>query len=195
MVRIKTKKSRSLKPYIIIERFEREVLGMKMNVYLLKFYTSYECKTKLTLKKRKDYIKQNVYEWVDVFGYLTRFRVSSRKINKRSKHIMDEITSEIKDHGRFSYCLNKDILIFAETVSDYDRSYMRDWLSKHIMLCGKGACASGEMVIKNGYFVFDNSSGSFEPGFEEIKVLKKALPFLKMKVVDKHSKERKKYFV
>jgi hypothetical protein len=90
--------------------------------------------------------------------------------------------------------LNKDTLIFAETKTHENNSLLKDWLSKHIMLCNKTACASGEMVIHNNSFVFDNSSGTFQPTIQNLKSLNLAIPFLNIKTQDMKAPTHDKYF-
>jgi hypothetical protein len=189
-----TRKNQNMKPYIILEKYNKNVFGVDINIYILKFNTKYTCSNYLTLKKKSDYIKKNIYKSADVFGYLTKHKILSKKINKSDKHIMEKLIKEINPEEKYTFCLNKDTLIFAETKTQENNSLLKDWLSKHIMLCNKTACASGEMVIHNNSFVFDNSSGTFQPTIQHLKSLKLAVPFLNIKIQDMKSPTHDKYF-
>jgi hypothetical protein len=190
----KTKSNKNSKPYIILEKYTKTVFNVKLNMYILKFNTNYECKNFLTLKKKTDYIKRGIYKKSHLFGYLTQDKVLSKKINKRDANIMKKLISEINVNDKYTFCLNNDNLIFVETKTSENNSFVKDWLSKHIMICNKTACASGEMVIHNNTFIFDNSSGTFKPTLENLKSLKEAMPFLKIKLLDMGSESHEKYF-
>ena len=40
------------KPYIILEKYNKKVFNVNINMYILKFNTNYNCKQFLTLKKK-----------------------------------------------------------------------------------------------------------------------------------------------
>jgi hypothetical protein len=50
------------------------------------------------------------------------------------------------------------------------------------------------MVIHNNTLIFDNASGTFKPTLDNLKALKEAMPFLKIKLVEMGSESHEKYF-
>jgi hypothetical protein len=184
---IQTRKNIHTKPYIVLEKYSKNVFGTLINIFILKFNTRYNCNTYLTLKKKSDYIKKHVFQNIHLFKYLTKHKILTTKIFKKDKHIMEKIINEMNINEKYTFCLNKDTLIFAETKTTENNSMLKDWLSKHIMLCGETACASGELIVKKHMFIFDNASGTFKPTFQNLQSLYQAIPFLKFKIVDIHS--------
>lgn len=182
------------KPYIILEKYNKTVFNVPINMYILKFNTKYKCSNYLTLKKKTDYIKRGIFNASDVFGYLTKDKILSKRINKTDENIMKKLINEMNPNEKYTYCLNNNKLIIVETKTTQNNSSIKNWLSKHIMMCNKTACASGEMVIHNNAFVFDNSSGTFQPTLDDLQSLKNAMPFLKIKLVDMSSDSHGKYF-
>jgi hypothetical protein len=181
------KKTIHTKPYIIFEKYSKNVFGVNINIFILKFNTRYNCNTYLTLKKKSDYIKKSIFKNIHLFQYLTKHKILSKKIYKKDKNIMEKIINEMNINEKYTFCLNKDTLIFAETKTAENNSMLKDWLSKHIMMCGETACASGELIIHNQIFIFDNASGTFKPTFQNLHSLHQAIPFLNFKIVDINS--------
>lgn len=179
------------KYYIILEKYKKNIFGVDTNIYILKFKTNYNCKN-LTLKKKPNYIKKNILDFLQNNAKVDK--VFTKKIYTKDKNIMSEIISSINTNEKYTYCLNKNTLIFAETKTRENNSLLKDWLSKHITLCDNTACASGEMVIHENAFVFDNKSGTFQPSFSDLKSLKRALPFFNIKIVSRYSKTHDKYY-
>ena len=103
-----------------------------------------------------------------------------------NNEITENLIKIIKPYGKFTYCLTDNSLIIAETKVDRNKTkinkFVRDLTSKHYLICDKGVCASGELMIKDNTFIFDNSSGTFKPTLENLQNLKKALPNLNMKL-------------
>jgi len=189
-----TKKNRTTKNTITIEKYKKTILGVTNNIYIIYFNTNYNCKKNITIKKTMSKIKKGIIQNIKLLDYLTQKKVKTVKINKNDKKIMEKITKIINPNEKYTYCLNKDTLILAETKTNINKSFIKDITSKHIMLCNETACASGELVIDDNTFIFDNSSGSFIPSIQNIQILKKALPFLKLKIIDMNSKIHDKYF-
>ena len=189
-----TKKTNN-KNYIILEKYEKNILGVIIRIYKIKFNTLYKCSHNLTLKKREDYIKKIVKN-INLLDYLTSDKILSKKIYKHDKKFTEKIIDNIDNSAneKFTFCLNKNILIFAETKTIHNKSIIKDYLTKHIMLCDNSACASGEMVINNKLFIFDNSSGTFRPNVYNLRSIKQALPFLHIKITNMHSNTHKTLF-
>ena len=100
---------------------------------------------------------------------------------------------------KYTYCLNQDTLILAETMTKKNKSQIKDLFSKHGLLCDQTVCAAGEMVFyksqsENYKMIFDNDSGTFRPNKSDLQVLKKELPYFDIEVVDLKSEKKAKYF-
>lgn len=117
----------------------------------------------------------------------------STQIYKKDKKLTTDLLKLFNPAEKYTYCLNKNNLIIVETKTINNKSIIKYLLSKHILLCDKGACASGEMVIYKNKFIFDNSSGTYKPSIENLEHLKK-LPFLNLKILDLNDKNHSKYF-
>ena len=189
----KTKKLNN-KKYIILEKYEKNILGVIIHIYKINFNTSYKCAHNLTLKKQTDYIKKYVVKNINLFDYLTSNKIFSKKIYKYDKKFTEKIIDNIDNftNEKYTFCLNKNTLIFAET--NHNKSFIKEFMTKHIMLCDDTACASGEMVINNNLFIFDNSSGTFKPSVHNLQSIKQALPFLHVKITNMNSKTREIIF-
>jgi hypothetical protein len=90
---------------------------------------------------------------------------------------------------KYTYCLNHDTLVIAETMTKKNKSKIKDFFSKHGLLCDQTVCAAGEMKFNktsNGSYkmIFDNGSGTFRPSKSDLLVLKKELPYFDIEVVD-----------
>ena len=102
------------------------------------------------------------------------------------KNLKDIIDNKLK----YNYCLTKNTLILSSA-----SSFSNNLFAKHSILCEKNSYASGEMVFHKNYLIFNNNSGTYNPTLKNIKILKKALPFLKIKIIDMNSDLNKKYFI
>ena len=67
-------------------------------------------------------------------------------------------------------------------------------MSKHVIMCNTLSCASGEMVIRNNTFIFDNNSGTYKPTFNNLQSIKNAIPFLRYKIIDMLNPSHENYF-
>lgn len=169
--------------YIVVDSYVRSFLGKDINLYKIKLNNSYKCKH-YTIKRRPNILTRTI----------KYFKLYSQHLNTQKKIYKNDsctknLIQQIKPYKKYTYCLENDKLIIAET----KQTILRDLVSKHFMICGK-TCASGEMVIKNNMLVFDNSSGTYKPRYEDIKILKKALSFLDIKILSKDSPEHSIYF-
>ena len=166
--------------YFVLEKYETTILGFQTHIYIMRLNTNYYCKQNCTIKRGKDFVKKCVMDNLYLFKLLTLNKVSATKLYKNDPNLMKQIKKIMDPSYVYTYCLNKNTLIFAETTSPHHKSYIKNWLSKHVMLCDNSACASGEAVIHNNRFVFDNMSGTFTPHLSKLYILKKILPTIKI---------------
>ncbi len=190
----KTRKHKPSSHSIVFNKYEKEVLGVKARIYVIHLHKKYSCRPPITLKKVTGKIRRFIAQKLHVLDYLEKHKVFSKHLPK-TPDLTSKILKDINTKTKYTYCLNKDTLIFAETRTNEDHAILKDWLSKHVVLCSNNACASGEMVIHNNTFIFDNNSGSYFPSMENLKTLKKALGSLHIKIVDMDSEEHAKYFI
>jgi hypothetical protein len=121
-------------------------------------------------------------------NYLTQTKIATKKLYKNDTKLMAKLKKIIDPTEKYTYCVNKDKLILAETKTQANQSHLKDIMSKHILLCDESACASGEMIFRNDTLIFDNSSGTYEPSMKNLQVLNKILPFLKIRLMNMNSK-------
>ena len=190
---MKTRKRKPSHNSIVFNKYEKEILGVQARIYVLHLHKKYQCRPPITLKKVAGKIRRFIAQKLHVLDYLEKHKIFSKHLPKNKK-LMDTILEDIDTTTKYTYCLNKDTLIFAETRTEKDHSILKDYLSKHVILCSNDACASGEMVVYKNTFIFDNNSGSYFPSMENLKTLKKALSFLPIKIIDMNSEEHAKYF-
>jgi hypothetical protein len=189
-----TKKNIPTKKFITIQKFKQNILGTATTIYIIHLNDTHKCK-KITLKNTKSKLKRVLLKNIKLFDFLTINNVKTINLNKNDSKIMEKILRIIKPNEKYNYCLNKDTLVIAETKTTKNNSFIKDFSSKHIMLCNEtNACASGEMVIQDNTFIFDNASGSYQPTIKNIEILRKALNFFKIKIVDINSTLHSKFF-
>jgi hypothetical protein len=182
----KKDKGKKDKNYIIIEKYETNIIGFLTHIYMIHYNTAYKCKN-ITIKKTKKKIGQLLFKEMGM-NYLTQEKIATKKLYKNDKELMTKIKKIIDPTEKYTYCVNKDKLILAETKTQANQSHLKDIMSKHILLCDDSACASGEMIFRNDTLVFDNSSGTYEPSIKNLQVLKKILPFMKIRIMNMDSK-------
>jgi hypothetical protein len=192
MVTKKTIK-KNKKNYIILEKYETNIIGIVTHIYIIHLNSGYNCKQNITIKNNKKKVGQVLFKELGM-NYLTENKISTTKLYKNDKNIREKIKKIIDPNEKYTYCVNKDKLILAETKTKLNKSHIKNMLSKHILLCDESACASGEVIIHNDTFIFDNSSGTFEPTIKNLQILKKILPFLKVRIMNMNSKIHDHYF-
>ena len=173
------------KETIIVEKYMRKIAGVDTHLYKIKL-NNYKCDKKVTLKKKpRSYInilKNNP----NLYDFFSRKKLINTLLVNNNNEITENLIKIIKPYGKFTYCLTDNALIISETKVAKNktkiRKFVRDLTSKHYLICDKGVCASGELMIKDNTFIFDNSSGTFKPTLENLQNLKKALPNLNMKL-------------
>jgi len=192
------KKSKKKRDYIVVEKYMRNILGLDTRLYKINLNQGFHCNKKLTLKKKVNPLTKKIKNNPIIYDVLTHHKKISTKTLKKDTKITEHLIKIIKPYGKYTYCLTSDTLIISETKSSENKTkfakVIKDYTSKHFNICNENPCASGELVIKDNMFIFDNSSGTFEPGYESIKKLKTALPFLNIKLVMMGTPEHKKYF-
>ena len=99
------KRTKSDKLHIIFEKYVKNVLGVNLIFYVIKFKSNYSC-SRLTLKKSTDVIKKNMVKSLDIFKYLTTYKVFSKNIYKYDKHLTAKITDEMNVNEKYTYCLH-----------------------------------------------------------------------------------------
>jgi len=174
------------KNYISIEKYETNLLGLLTHIYIIYCNSAYKCKNNITIKKTKKKIGQLLFKEMGM-NYLTQDKIATKKLYKNDTHLMTKLKKIIDPTEKYTYCVNKDKLILAETKTQANQSHLKDIMSKHILLCDESACASGEMIFRNDTLIFDNSSGTYEPSMKNLQVLKKILPFLKIRLMNMNS--------
>jgi hypothetical protein len=181
----KVKLNSKEKETIIVEKYMRKIAGVDTHLYKIKL-NNYKCDKKVTLKKKpRSYInilKNNP----NLYDFFSRKKLINTILLNNNNEITENLIKIIKPYGKFTYCLTDNALIISETKVARNktkiRKFVRDLTSKHYLICDKGVCASGELIIKDNTFIFDNSSGTFKPTLENLQNLKKALPNLNMKL-------------
>jgi hypothetical protein len=181
----KVKLNNKEKETIIVEKYMRKIAGVDTHLYKIKL-NNYKCDKKVTLKKKpRSYInilKNNP----SLYDFFSRKKLINTILVNNNNEITESLIKIIKPYGKFTYCLTDNALIISETKVARNktnvRKFVRDLTSKHYLICDKGVCASGELMIKDNTFIFDNSSGTFKPTLENLQNLKKALPNLNMKL-------------
>lgn len=181
----KVKLNNKEKETIIVEKYMRKIAGVDTHLYKIKL-NNYKCDKKVTLKKKpRSYInilKNNP----NLYDFFSRKKLINTILVNNNNEITENLIKIIKPYGKFTYCLTDNALIISETKVARNktkiRKFVRDLTSKHYLICDKGVCASGELMIKDNTFIFDNSSGTFKPTLENLQNLKKALPNLNMKL-------------
>lgn len=195
---LKKNSSAKKENYIVVQKFKRNVLGVDTRFYKIKLNEGFHCEKKMTLKKMVNPLTKTLKNFPRTYNALTHKRKSGSKTFMKNSELTANLIKYIKPYEKYTYCLTKDTLVIAETKASINKTKLvknvKNYTSKHFVICEESGCASGELVLKNNTFVFDNSSGTYEPTYENIKSLKKALPFLNIKLVMMDSPEHSKYF-
>jgi hypothetical protein len=185
----KTKTRKNKNSYtgsIVIEKYLNNVLGVNTYLYIVHLNQRVSCRKQLGPKNNSKTLKLRKY--VDFSSLLKNYMIDRIKIEKNDKDIMNKMTSLFDVNTKYTYCLNHDTLVIAETKTKKNKSKIKDFFSKHGLLCDQTVCAAGEMVFKktsNGNkMVFDNGSGTFRPSKSDLQVLKKELPYFETEIVN-----------
>lgn len=194
----KTRKNKKLSSgSIVIEKYLNNVLGVNTYLYIIHLNQKISCKTPLGPKNNS--ITLRLRKYVDFSQLLKKYMIDRLKIEKNDKDIMNKMVSVFNVNTKYTYCLNRNTLVIAETKTKKNNSEIKDFFSKHGLLCDQTVCAAGEMVFyktPNGNYkmVFDNESGTFRPNKNDLQVLKKQLSYFDVDVVDLNSKKKIHYF-
>ena len=194
----KTRKNKkSNNGYIVIEKYLNNVLGVNTYLYVIHLNQKVVCKKRLSSKNNSKTLR--VRKYLDVNKLLKNYMVDRVKIEKNDEGLMSKMTQIFDVSTKYTYCLNQDTLILAETMTKKNKSQIKDLFSKHGLLCDQTVCAAGEMVFyksqsENYKMIFDNDSGTFRPNKSDLQVLKKELPYFDIEVVDLKSEKKAKYF-
>jgi hypothetical protein len=195
--KIKTKKNtktrrnkksyKSYNGFIVVEKYLNNVLGVNTYLYVIHLNQTISCRKQLTPKNNSKTLILRKY--VDFYPLLKKYMTDKIKIEKNDKDIMNKIASVFDVNTKYTYCLNHNSLIVAETKTTKNKSQIKDFFSKHGLLCDQKVCAAGEMKFSkkpNGTYkmVFDNGSGTFRPSKSDLQVLKKELPYFDIETVN-----------
>ena len=167
-----------------MKNIKKKILGYKTTFYIIKINHKYKCTNKLKINNKYKLFRNKLIKKIKIKKYLLNNKILVQKIYKNNKMI-ENIKNIINHSITYNYCLYKNKLVLINR---------NNFFSKHSIMCNKNPCCSGEMVFYKNSLVFNNNSGTYAPTYDDIKILKKALPFLKVKVVDMNSKLNKKYF-
>lgn len=186
----KTKTIKNKKPYhgsIVIEKYLNNVLGVNTYLYVIHLNQKISCKKHLGPKNNSKTLKLRKY--YDFSSLLKNYMIDRLKIEKNDKDIMNKMVSVFDVNTHYTYCLNHNSLVVAETKTTKNKSQIKDFFSKHGLLCDQKVCAAGEMMFNkttNGNYkmVFDNGSGTFRPSKSDLQVLKKELPYFDIETVN-----------
>ena len=184
----KTRKNKnSYRGSIVIEKYLNNVLGVNTYLYIVHLNQRVSCRKHLGPKNNSKTLKLRKY--YDFSSLLKKYMVDRIKIEKNDKDIMNKLITTFDVNTKYTYCLNHDTLVIAETMTKKNKSKIKDFFSKHGLLCDQKVCAAGEMKFNktsNGNYkmVFDNGSGTFRPNKSDLQVLKKELPYFDIETVD-----------
>jgi len=183
----KTRKNKnSYSGSIVIEKYLNNVLGVNTYLYIIHLNQRVSCRKQLGPKNNSKTLKLRKY--IDFSSLLKNYMIDMIKIEKNDKDIMNKMTSLFDVNTKYTYCLNHDTLVIAETKTKKNKSKIKDFFSKHGLLCDQTVCAAGEMVFKKtstgNKMVFDNGSGTFRPSKSDLQVLKKELPYFDTEIVN-----------
>lgn len=182
---IKTRKMRGTN-YIVVEKYLNNVLGVNNYLYVIHLNQTISCKKRLGPKNNSKTLR--IRRYLDFSPLLKKYMVETQKIEKDDKDIMKKVVSLFDVNAKYTYCLNRNTLVVAETRTEKNESKIKDLFSKHGLLCDQKVCAAGEMSFektsKGSYkMVFDNASGTFRPSKGDLQILKKKLPYFDISVV------------
>ena len=170
---------------IIVEKYIRKIANVDTHLYKIKL-NNYKCGRKITLKKKPRMYINLLKNNPNLYDFFSRKKLLNTILVNNNNELTENLIKIIKPYGKFTYCLTDNSLIISETKVARNktkvRKFVRDLTSKHYLICDKGVCASGELMIKDNTFIFDNSSGTFKPTLENLQNLKKALPNLNIKL-------------
>jgi hypothetical protein len=186
----KTKTRKNKKSYtgsIVVEKYFNNVLGVNTYLYIVHLNQRVSCRKQLGPKNNSKTLKLRKY--IDFSSLLKNYMINKIKIEKNDKDIMNKMTSLFDVNTKYTYCLNHDTLVISETKTKKNKSNIKDFFSKHGLLCDQTVCAAGEMKFKqkpNGSYkmVFDNGSGTFRPSKSDLEVLKKELPYFDTETIN-----------
>lgn len=189
----------SKKDFIVVDKYEIKVLNVPVHIYIIQLNDTIHCKEHLTNKTLFYGLLDIFTKKLNVYYNLpNKYKVISKKIYKNDKHILDKLESIMDNNENYTYCLHEDSLIMVDTKTIQNNSRIKNYMSKHYLLCKINSCAAGEVVFgkdgTNKVMVFNNKSGAYKPTYKNLLNIKKALPFLPIKIVEKSSKINSKYF-
>lgn len=172
---------------IVIDKYLNNVLGVNVYLYIIRLNQTVRCKKHLGQKNNSKTLRFRKY--FDMSQLLQNYKIDTLKIEKNDENIMNKMITLFDISTKYTYCLNNDTLVISETMTKKNNSKIKDFFSKHGLLCDQKVCAAGEMMFyknPNGNYkiVFDNNSGTFRPSKSDLQVLKKELPYFDIEVIE-----------
>lgn len=126
----------SKKDFIVVDKYEIKVLDVPVYIYIIQLNDTIHCKEYLTNKKFS--LVEILNEKLNVYYNLPKqYKILSKKIYKNDKHILDKLGLIMNIHEKYTYCLHEDSLIMIDTKTIQNNSTIKDYVSKHTLLCKK----------------------------------------------------------
>jgi hypothetical protein len=187
--------------YITIKKYKTIVLGVVTHIYNVKLNTDMKCGNGMTIKKTEDTVTHHVYNKIGLIDKILKKPIKTYRLRKDDPHITNKMATIFDTNQKYTYCLSNDTIVFSETKKSDNKinesedhiNNVKDFMSKHVMLCGNQTCISGEAIFciqpsKSSTeeiveILFDNSSGTFRPNFSNLKYLHKAIPYLNIRLL------------
>lgn len=176
------------KSLISVEKSMRRFLGVKTFIYRFLLHEGLSCNKNGLQPKHLGFFASEITAHKSLFKRITVKQKFRMRHFPKDHTLSARIIDYLKPEGKiYTFCLSHDELTVAEAPpAEWSKfnpmKVIKDALSKHVSICRKDICASGELVIKNGVFIFNNASGTYQPSLKNLKILKKALPWLKIKL-------------
>lgn len=154
-----------------LTKYKSSLLGTTIPVYKINLHKKTRCET-MKLTRFMDRAKKYVVNAFHLGNY-TR-KVKQTRLPKNNKFV-PTLLKYLDANLIYTYCFNKDgTLMIAETSHEL---LTKSLLSKHVILCNKKPCASGELRFVGNTMVFDNDSGTYRTTGKQLQSLRKAMPF------------------
>ena len=162
--------------YASLEKYKATLWDTTIFVYKINLHKKLRCET-MKLTRFKDRAKKYAVNALRLGNY-TR-KVKQDKLPQNDGFV-PALLKHVDPDAIYTYCLNSDgTLMIAETAHS---SLTKELLSKHVLLCSKTPCASGELRFVGNTMVFDNESGTYRPGAKQLESLRHALPFVEIDI-------------
>lgn len=168
-----------------IEKYSCRLLGQTVYYYYIKFNDRHmKCDTPLTLKRRV--FEKRLIDQLRRYSSSIVKHIYSMAVPKTSYNLYRLLNKNAK----YTYCIHGDVMVLATTGTNI----IQDYMSKHVVLCYNGACVSGEMVLRDSRFIFDDNSGSYRPKSKHLRYITDNLSFLNCIIMRRNDTMHKYFF-